>query len=101
MCKVQIWRSKTCPHRWISLTKPCGEGKNISNCPAFTNGKARPTKEACAALAPPKSCPHCDKKDEYDGNRIRMIKSLEYGVKFGEGPSRSDSGIECMCCNIM
>lgn len=98
MCKVQIWRSATCPHFWVSLVKPCEEGKNIQNCPTFEDGKIRPKDEARAAWAPPKSCPHCDKKDDYDGSQIRMVKLLQYGVKLGEGPSKSDFGIECKCC---
>ena len=103
MCKTQTWESRACGHKWTVLTKPCGEGKNISNCPTFEDLKVRPSVERRAATAASKSCPHCDKKDDYDGSQIRMIENPPtYGIKFGRGASRSDPGIEYLCrCNVM
>lgn len=101
MCGVQIWKSQTCQCHWISLTTPCGEGKNLSTCQTFENGKARPAAAMRALVAPPKSCPRCDNKDAYDGKHIRMIKSVKYGLRAGDGPSKYDSGVECTCCSVM
>lgn len=44
-------------------------------------------------MAKEKTCPKCDKKDDYDGKKIRMIKKTVHATKFGFGPSRSDCGI--------
>ena len=40
-------------------------------------------------LAKEKTCPKCDKKDDYDGKKIRMIKKTVHATKFGFGPSVS------------
>ncbi len=101
MCKVKTWKSSTCGHYWISITNPCGEGRNINNCLTFESGEARPAEEARAALAPTNSCPRCDKKENYDASTTRIITSMAKGIKFGEGPSKSDRGIEFTCCNVM
>ena len=101
MCTAQIWKSQTCNCRWILLGTPCGDGKNLSTCPTFENGMARPCSGIRALLAPPKTCPHCDNKDTYDGTHIRMIKSIKYGIKAGGGPNKFDSGAECLCCAVM
>lgn len=101
MCKAQIYKSQTCAHRWIALTTPCAEGKNITNCPSFEGGRARRLSGLLEALAPPKSCPHCDRKDIYDGSHIRMIKELKVGTKIGAGPSKSNAGYEVTCCTVM
>lgn len=101
MCTARIWKSQTCKCHWIVLATPCGDGKNLSNCPTFENGTARPYSGMRAFLAPPKACPRCDNKDSYDGTHIRMIKNVKYGTKIGNGPSKFDSGVECSCCNVM
>lgn len=101
MCKVQIWKSPACDHLWITLAIPCEEGRNIDNCPTFYDLKVRPQEEAFAAWAAPESCPRCGKKDDYDGSQIRLIRKAEAGMKFGDGPSRSDRGTEFKGCNIM
>lgn len=101
MCKTQIWRSPTCLHSWITLTTPCKEGKNISNCATFENGLARHMSGLHTISASPNSCPRCDQKDAYDGSQIRMIKNVKYGAKLGNGPSKSDQGLELACCNIL
>lgn len=59
--------------------------------------------------APMKSCPDCNKKGQYDGNKFRMV--LDYGddpIKFG-GPGGGYMGPEMggyqaapvMLCNVM
>ena len=75
---------------------PCAEGRNFSNCPSFANGKARRPESLKRSHAPEKSCPKCDKKDNYDGNTTRMVKDVRQGIKVGTGPSRSDPGVD-MC----
>ena len=40
-------------------------------------------------MAKEKTCPKCDKKDDYDGKKIRMVKGSVNATKFGCGPSVS------------
>lgn len=50
------------------------------------------------------SCPKCDKDDDYDGNKIRMVKNVSQGFRFGLGPSKSDPGVDLLskdCCTVM
>jgi hypothetical protein len=56
--------------------------------------------------APIKSCPDCNKKGQYDGNKIRMV--LDYGddpVQFGgpDGGEYAGYGIggPVMVCSVM
>ena len=94
MCLVKRWESRPCCHQWVSLEKPCAEGRNFSNCPSFYNRAARP--RSGIYIPPAGSCPKCDKKDDYDGEKVRMVdaKATVTGVKCGTGPSRSNSGVE-------
>jgi len=95
MCRTKSWKSFPCKHQWVSLEKPCAEGKNFSNCKSFENRHARNPRTIYRA--PAGSCPKCDKKDDYDGNKIRMVKAIKRGTKLGTGPSRENFGIECIC----
>lgn len=73
---------------------PCGEGKNFSTCKSFENGIARRLKDNPCYRAAANTCPKCDKKDDYDGDKIRIVKGVKYGARFGLGPSKSDPGFE-------
>lgn len=95
MCWTKSWKSFPCKHQWVSLEKPCAEGKNFSNCKSFENRHARSPR--MIYRAPAGSCPKCDKKDDYDGNKIRMVKAIKRGTKLGTGPSRENFGVECIC----
>jgi len=95
MCRTKSWKSFPCKHQWVSLEKPCAEGKNFSNCKSFENRHARNPR--AIYRAPAGSCPKCDKKDDYDGNKIRMVKAIKRGTKLGTGPSREIFGVECIC----
>lgn len=96
MCTTKFWRGPKCCHTWAEIVKPCAEKKNFSNCPSFTNGKARKAEGLKTSLAPAKSCPKCDKKDKYDGDKIRMVKGgeMQYGCRLGLGPSKTDKGVD-------
>lgn len=97
MCTSQFWKSSSCGHLWVELKNPCGEGKNISNCRSFQDGRARNPLGLKCKWANEDSCPKCDKKDDYDGNKIRMVSSITPGLKCGIGPSKPSAGIECHC----
>ena len=101
MCLVKQWESRPCRHRWVSLEKPCATDRNFSNCPSFSNKVARP--ESRIYIPPAGSCPKCDKKDDYDGEKVRMVDATVRGVKYGTGPSKSNTGVEFTgsCCTIM
>lgn len=100
MCRTKGWKSAKCGHKWFTLTAPCAEGKNFSNCMSFELQQARQPKKI--HIAPAGECPKCDKKDDYDGDTVRLVKSTKRGTKFGTGPSRRDAGLECHCaCTVM
>ena len=97
MCTAQFWKSPSCHHVWVELKTPCGEGKNISNCRSFEDGRARHPAGLKCKWAEHDSCPKCDKENDYDGSKIRMVSSITPGLKWGMGPSRSNVGIDCHC----
>ncbi len=100
MCSVQFWKSRRCRHRWVTIKKPCTDGRNFSNCPSFQDGRAR-TPRSPGRWAPPGCCPVHDKKGDYDFDTIRVIDTVTRGVRLGAGPSRKDPGVDVLCCNIM
>ncbi len=87
-------KSPSCNHWWAEILTPCSEGKNFSTCASFQNGKARSPQNHPIYKAEAKTCPKCDKKDDYDGEKIRMIKGVMNGYRCGTGPSKSDGGFE-------
>ncbi|KAF6228155.1 hypothetical protein HO133_007885 [Letharia lupina] len=54
---------------------------------------ARNAAKYAQELAKEKTCPKCDKNDDYDGKKIRMVKATVHATKFGFGPNKSDCGI--------
>lgn len=75
MCRVVAYKSRTCNHRWLTITARCApstgftttpvhdfrsDGCSILGRPSFTN-------------APAGTCPNCDLKGQYDGNTIRLV----------------------------
>lgn len=93
MCQTQSWRGYPCLHQWVTLETPCAEGKHFSNCKSFEDRHARSPR--AIHRAPAGACPRCDKKDDYDGDKIRMVKVVKRGTKFGTGPGREKPGVEC------
>ncbi len=100
MCSVQYWRSPNCSHRWMTIKKPCAEGRNFSNCPSFEDRKAR-LASTRGRWAPRGSCPKHDKKGDYDTDTMRVISKVTYGVRLGDGPSRAGNGVDVVCCSVM
>lgn len=92
MCTAKLLRSPTCNHWWAEILNPCGEGKNFGNCASFEDGRARRPRDYPRYRAEDNTCPKCDRKDDYDGDQIRMVKGLTYGIKTGMGPSKTDFG---------
>ena len=45
---------------------------------------------------PKNSCPKCDLKDKYDGDKIRLVKGIQYGYRLGMGYSKSDKGVDLL-----
>ena len=106
MCTAKVLRSTTCEHRWAEIIKPCAEDRNFGNCPSFEDGKARSRTNNPWYKAAENTCPKCDKKDDYDGDKIRMVKGVQQGYRVGTGPSKSDTGIDMLdhgavCCSVM
>ena len=89
MCITKLSRHPGCGHWSCEIIEPCKEGRDFSNCPSFTTGKARNPAKYPQESAKEKTCPKCDKKDDYDGKKIRMVKGTAQATKFGLGPSVS------------
>ncbi|KAK4142623.1 uncharacterized protein C8A04DRAFT_13058 [Dichotomopilus funicola] len=96
MCLVTHYRDFHCNHHWAVITTPCFPGMGFDNCPSFFEGQAHPLPKRLVALG--ERCPKCDLANEYDRNRIRMVKRVSYGVRWGLGPSETDPGCDFVCC---
>ncbi|CAF9916740.1 hypothetical protein IMSHALPRED_003281 [Imshaugia aleurites] len=94
MCTTKLSKHPKCGHWSCEIKDPCKEGRDFSNCRSFTNGVARKWNSAKypQEMAKEKTCPKCDKEDDYDGKKIRMVKKSVHATKVGCGPSRSDWG---------
>lgn len=104
MCTTKMLECPTCNHWWAEILVPCAEGRGFNNCPSFQNGKARSHNNHPKEMAGADSCPKCNKDDDYDGNKIRMVKNVSQGFRFGLGPSKSDPGVDLLskdCCTVM
>ena len=97
MCTSKFFKGASCDHTWTEIITPCAEGKGFGNCSSFSDGKIRRKSELRRSTAPEKSCPTCDKKGDYDGNKIRTIRSTTYGGVWGcNGASKSAPGLHCI-----
>ena len=93
MCTSKFFKGPTCEHTWAEIVTPCAEDRGFNTCPSFSDGKVRDKSGLKRSEAPEKSCPVCDKKGDYDGNRIRTIKSTTYGAVWGcHGASKTSPG---------
>ena len=84
---------------WAVITQVCGDGKGFNNCDSF-KGQTRWVKDLPLSRAPPASCPHCDKGDDYDGNKYRMVKGINTGLGYGATPINRDAKV-VFCCTVM
>src|SRR5579862_1714183 len=106
MCAVCLYRSPTCPHRWLTIQNPCAPSRNFSNCPSLKDGALHILdfngKGARYVLAVPKSCPSCD-KGNYDSDTTRMVVRIRHGVRVGVGELRrgGKGGVDVPCCVVM
>ncbi|KAL8911924.1 MAG: hypothetical protein Q9172_007584 [Xanthocarpia lactea] len=82
---------RKCKKRWFRLTKPCEDGKNMSNCPSFEDGRVRSDKDLITTMMDADDCPACT-ADKYDGDQIRFVKSMSSGVDYGLRPGNSAGG---------
>ena len=97
MCTSKFLQGYACIHTWAEIVTPCAEGKGFSNCSTFTDGMIHKRSGLRRSIAPKESCPICDKKGEYDGNKMRTIKSTSYGGVGGfHGASKSSPGLHCV-----
>lgn len=103
MCIAKMTMCRTCKRRWFRLTKPCAEGKNMSNCPSFEDGKARSDRDLITTMVDAENCPICT-PEKYDADNLRLVMSMSSGVRYGLGLGRTDVGKDVklyFCCTIM
>lgn len=98
MCRIQGWRSRVCQHRWVTITEPCGPERGFDNCSYLVSAR---TPLGCVSWFPAtvSTCPVCGMKEQYDGNRIRMVMGTRKGA-CGSDPSFYDGGGGLVCCVI-
>ena len=74
MCRASAFKSHGCQHRWLTITMPCSPGTGFDNCPRHTfNSETAFFGGPKFCWAPIHCCPVCGKRNQYDGNRTRMI----------------------------
>ena len=100
MCQTSLLVSTTCTHAWMALAHPCAPGNHLGNCPIINShgvmgrGPPRPNRVG-------KSCPECDRDNDYDGDYLRMIDSVRFldaGSHYGAPPRKE---AEVVCCGVM
>ena len=96
MCKTKFSRHPKCKHWSVEITDPCAEDRNFGNCPKFYNGTALNPANHPRTNAEEEQCPKCDEGGEYAGDKIRMVKGVQTGYRFGLGPSESDFGVDLL-----
>lgn len=94
MCTAKMIKHPVCKHWSCELVWPCAEGKNLKNCPRFKKGLCNNPSKYPSEMADEKECPKCDKKDEYDSEKVRMIKNFQYGGRIGLGPNETNMGFD-------
>ena len=100
MCRAAAYKSSTCPHRWLTVTSPCGPGMGFDSAHGHSfTGETALFGGPRFLEAPAHTCPHCNKKDQYDPNLTRLVTGnagccgYDYGYGYGGGP--------VICCNVM
>lgn len=102
MCTAQLTTCRQCKTRWFRITNPCAEGKNFSNCDSFSDGKPRSDRDLMTRMVDKEECPVCT-PEKYDGDNLRLVKSMSTGVRYGVGPGRDQARGEFgfVCCSVM
>lgn len=77
---------------WAVVTEPCGPGAGFWTCSMFGDGTAKETPALFRTKTRP--CPRCDLGGLYDGNMVRMVAAMGWGVKWGTGPGEEDWGCD-------
>ena len=91
MCGVTFFQHKECKHTWATVTEPCGPGMGFATCPSMGDGTAKDRPRVYATRSRP--CPRCGGA-AYDGNAVRMVARMGWGVKLGSGPDEGDWGVD-------
>ncbi|KAL2153906.1 hypothetical protein VTH82DRAFT_2582 [Thermothelomyces myriococcoides] len=92
MCHIAHYWDYHCGHRWATITLPCYPGAGFDTCPEFINGRMKPLPPRLVARE--EKCPKCDLGNNYNRNRTRMVKRIEYGFRWGVGPDETDPGCD-------
>jgi hypothetical protein len=114
MCIATVFKSATCLHKWLTITLPCGPGMGFDHCARHTfTGPTSICGGPRYILAPAYSCPTCNKKDQYDGNKTRMVlrDQTPIGIGYGYGGAGREHGywggyrgmaaVPVVCCVVM
>ena len=95
MCTATGFKSRTCAHKWLTITKPCGTGKGFDSCHLHSfDGENAFLGGPKYFWAPANSCPECNKKGQYNGNVTRMVLGYGHGLDYGMRTS-------VLCCILM
>lgn len=102
MCTARLTACRTCHKRWFQLARPCGDGKNMSTCPSFADGKPRSPRHLSTRVVDAAECPVCTPAKS-DKDNLRLVKSMTRGVRYGMGPGRDQAGVDVGsgCCGVM
>lgn len=76
---------------WAAVTAPCGPGMGFRTCASFVGAEAtkpRPRVYRTGSRACPRCC--CGQ----DGNAVRVVERVGWGVKLGTGPDEGDWGVD-------
>ncbi|RDA87341.1 hypothetical protein CP532_2629 [Ophiocordyceps camponoti-leonardi (nom. inval.)] len=99
MCTVTFFRHRDCKHMWATITEPCGPGMGFYTCRSFEDPgvtKARPPVYRTRG----RSCPRCGMEgmgEAVDGNLVRLVERMGWGLKIGVGPDEDDWGVDLRC----
>jgi len=94
MCKTKFLKGPACTHSWAEIVIPCAKDRGFTTCPSFTDNRVHDGRKLIATMASAESCPMCDKKNKYDGNKIRIIARIDSGFRWGTGPGRKNTGVD-------
>jgi hypothetical protein len=100
MCQTIKYYSPMCGHMWLQLASPCIWGATLLTCYMYQDGltivnRLPPYSEEYHVSL--RHCPQCSTRGCYDMNYVRMIKKETKGIKFGKGPGKNATGVECPC----
>jgi len=103
MCRTEQWRAQ-CGHSWITLKRPCADGRDLLSCPDFSSGQpcGAATIPALHCTPLPRSkCPRCGLQGNYDMRYTRIARLTRVGWRIGYGPERDAPGCDIYLCTVM